>query len=192
VLPTLELHAASVERGVTLAVLAHRPAGVDRAAMWSQWQALVARFAGPHGAIVRTSAGKPQLVPAADLWFNVSYGKHWSLLALSRAGEIGCDVEDRLTADDSMRLDAVVLHPSESRHFASMPPRERSQAFARCWVRKEAILKAEGTGFIQDPRGVDTLDVRRWHLHERADAGVPVAVASRDAACAWFALQEPS
>ena len=36
----------------------------------------------------------------------------------------------------------------------SLPPKERSEVFLRCWVSKEAVLKAIGSGLSADPRDV--------------------------------------
>jgi phosphopantetheinyl transferase len=197
-LPTLDPRHASLAPGCAIAVFAHRADGIDRDRMREQWLEVVAAFAGVPCealAVERTPAGKPKLVTPAGLWFNASYGARWSLLAVSAAGELGCDVEDRLMDTDYARLSALVLHEAEHARFAAMPPAEQPRAFARCWVRKEAILKAEGTGLGHDPRLLDTGPgqlVGRWRLHEADHPGVPSAVASLDADCRWFAYQEPS
>nr|WP_078652552.1 4'-phosphopantetheinyl transferase superfamily protein [Streptomyces sp. NRRL F-525] len=38
------------------------------------------------------------------------------------------------------------LHPAERAELARTVPESRSVAFARCWTRKEAFLKATGEG----------------------------------------------
>jgi len=38
------------------------------------------------------------------------------------------------------------LHPAEYAALQQCPPGELAPAFYRCWVRKEAVLKACGTG----------------------------------------------
>jgi phosphopantetheinyl transferase len=84
--------------------------------------------------------------------------------------------------------------------MARLAPHERQDAFRRYWVRKEAVLKAAGSGFLSDPRQVVTgLDERHptWVAHEgpalvihdiRLDAGCVAAVASMDGACTWRLL----
>jgi phosphopantetheinyl transferase len=201
-LPTFDSARGDVVQGCTLAILAHRPEGLDKRAMWTRWQQLIARFMGVAPAdlaIVRSGDGKPLLASPARLYFNASYGRRWSLLVLSRGGELGCDVEDRLAADDHEKLSPIVLHANEQTCIAALPPRDRAAAFARCWVRKEAILKAGGTGFREDPRCIDVratvqsanAPILGWQLHELPSAPVPLAVCSRDQACAWFMLQDP-
>jgi phosphopantetheinyl transferase len=198
-LPTFELDRVTVHAGQTVAVLAKGDAAHARALIWPVWQRIVAHFAEVAVGdvmITRTMAGKPMLAPSAGLRFNASYGARHSLLAVSRSGHLGCDVEDRLLPEDGERLGAVVLHQAEAARMGALAPHQRPRAFARCWVRKEAILKANGTGFGEDPRKFDVrptdeepnLNVEGWWLHDLPGADVAAAVASRDRACAWFVL----
>lgn len=68
-----------------------------------------------------------------------------ALIAVSRDQAIGVDLEAR-DAGDFPGFDAVTLHPAESA--------EDAVARTRAWVRKEALLKAHGTGLAIDPRRV--------------------------------------
>jgi 4'-phosphopantetheinyl transferase len=65
-------------------------------------------------------------------------------VALSDAGPVGVDVERR-DADPARSVAAVVLAPDE---VAAAGP----DGLLRTWVRKEALLKAAGTGLTADPR----------------------------------------
>lgn len=81
-----------------------------------------------------------------------------------------------------------------------LAPHARQEAFGRYWVRKEAVLKAAGSGFLHDPRRVITgLDQPHatwvgeqgpdFTIHNRQiDAGCVAAVASMDADCSWRLL----
>jgi 4'-phosphopantetheinyl transferase len=71
-------------------------------------------------------------------------------VALSDAGPVGIDVERR-DADPGRALAAVVLAPGEAR--AAGPG-----GLLRTWVRKEAVLKAAGTGLAVDPRALVLAD----------------------------------
>lgn len=147
---------------------------------------------------VRDEHGKPALRGARGVWFNVSHGARASLFALSDAGEIGCDIEDRLRDDDVERVGPLVLHDDERRFMAALADdEERRTAFARCWVRKEAVLKARGFGFALDARTVDTAlhveqpsvrvgDGPPFVIHDappRLAITAAVACAARE--CAW-------
>jgi 4'-phosphopantetheinyl transferase len=141
--------------------------------------------------IARTQRGKPYLEGANPIRFNVSHARAYSLVALSRAGEIGCDIEDRFDATDVDRLGPLVLNAQELEALVHVHGAERQDAFRNCWVRKEALLKAAGSGFLEDPRQVLAQDTR-LALHECAvGPGCSAAVASADAACTWHLLAEP-
>ncbi len=94
---------------------------------------------GPHG--------KPALdAPAAALHFNMSHSDGCALLAVSRAGELGIDLE-RLRP--VLELDGIARRHFSGRELAALsrlPGKERLEAFFRAWTRKEACLKAIGAG----------------------------------------------
>ncbi|MGZ5786740.1 MAG: 4'-phosphopantetheinyl transferase family protein [Ramlibacter sp.] len=139
----------------------------------------------------RTDRGKPFVEGANSIRFNVSHARGYSLIALSRTGDIGCDIEDRFVAADVDRLGPLVLHPDEAEAVNRLHGQERQDAFRRCWVRKEALLKAIGAGFLDDPRRVQPGD-SGLILHERQiDARCTAAVAGTDATCAWHLLTVP-
>ncbi len=150
--------------------------------------------------IEKDARGKPALV-GGGVAFNISHSRHYSMVALSRVGEIGCDIEDRFSDEDVMGLCRSVLHASELEAMERLGPHERQDAFRRYWVRKEAILKAAGWGFLRDPREVITgLDephpqwlsapVPQFVLHNQSvTEGCFAAVASMDAACQWHLFQ---
>ena len=142
--------------------------------------------------------GKPYLAGNDSIAFNLSHSRSYSLIALSLGGEIGCDVEDRFRDDDDVdELGAVVLHPVEQQEMLRLAAPQRQEAFKRYWVRKEAALKAAGSGFLKDPRAVivgldcaqpvwDKVDGPAMNIHERQlGPNCFAAVASADAACSW-------
>ncbi|AYN40331.1 4'-phosphopantetheinyl transferase superfamily protein [Streptomyces dangxiongensis] len=100
------------------------------------------RCGGPHG--------KPALDPAADppdgLRFSVSHSGPTVGLAVCRGADIGLDVE---RADDPPDVDLVaprVLSAAELAVLHALEPADRTAALLRYWTRKEAVLKALGTG----------------------------------------------
>lgn len=100
-----------------------------------------------------------------------------------------------------MGLGQSVLHASELQTMERLAPNERQDAFKRYWVRKEAVLKAAGSGFLRDPRHVITgLQDRnpQWTqdegpllvIHNQLIAeGCFAAVASMDSTCRWHLLE---
>jgi 4'-phosphopantetheinyl transferase len=200
-LPTLEYGRVVLAGDAALAlVLPHTalPREESLRAVRSTVQELLATLVGvPAGELVlrRSSAGKPAVAGHA-LAFNLSHASGASLLALSLVGDVGCDIEDRLRPDDANALAPVLLHPAERGWLATLPGAAREAGFAHCWVRKEAVLKAQRTGFSVEPRAIDVQPasarpmVDGLHLHDAPEAGsFAAAVACREATCCWFALR---
>lgn len=75
------------------------------------------------------------------------------------AARLGVDLEDVHTIGFD-GFDAVSLSDVERSRLAALPGTERDAARARSWVRKEAAVKALGTGFsMSGPADVDTTSV---------------------------------
>ena len=102
--------------------------------------------------------GKPALEspPAADLEFNVSHSGELALCAVSRARAVGVDVEairpDFATRETARRF----FSPAESAALEALPSTQQVEAFFACWTRKEAYMKARGTGIAL---GLDRFEV---------------------------------
>ncbi|MFF3559937.1 4'-phosphopantetheinyl transferase family protein [Streptomyces sp. NPDC002574] len=94
---------------------------------------------GPHG--------RPA-VPEGRPHFSLSHTRGLSLLAFA-AGTVGADVEEvpREAAADGVWQS---LHPGEVAELEALAEPDRALAFARVWVRKEAYLKALGTGLSRE------------------------------------------
>jgi 4'-phosphopantetheinyl transferase len=104
--------------------------------------------------------GRPRLLATAAIrrpaWVSLARAGDLSVVAITDAGEVGIDVEAEGAADFDGFAD-VALHPDE-RVAARVDP-------TRAWVRKEAVLKAQGYGLVVDPRDVRLDDNRLtgWH-----------------------------
>lgn len=92
--------------------------------------------------------GKPALAAAGDHGIDLSLAHAGDvvLLAVSRAGAVGVDVEQLGRTGDHAALAARRFAPEEQAALEALPAAERPTAFTRCWTRKEAIVKAIGTG----------------------------------------------
>ncbi|NNE99542.1 MAG: 4'-phosphopantetheinyl transferase superfamily protein [Pyrinomonadaceae bacterium] len=78
--------------------------------------------------------------------FNVSHTDKISLLAFTKETEIGVDLE-RL--DRKIEVEEIAKRffaPAEIRRLLALPSERRPIGFFNCWTRKEAIIKALGTG----------------------------------------------
>ncbi len=105
---------------------------------------------GPHG--------KPFLQGASVLTFNMSHSEGIGLIALDdedgaeTPGAIGVDVELLRTLPDAPELAAANFEPEECEALIHLCEPARSQAFLVGWTRKEACLKALGSGFSSPTR----------------------------------------
>jgi 4'-phosphopantetheinyl transferase len=108
---------------------------------------------GPHG--------KPYLTDAlagADVAvsFNVSHSHELLLIAVTAGRAVGIDVE-RIRADvECEKLARRFFSTREAQSMIGLPVDERCRAFFRCWTRKEALVKAGGSGIWS---GLDRFDV---------------------------------
>lgn len=93
--------------------------------------------------------GKPELAPVhghSELQFNISHSSDFALLGVTRGARIGVDIE-RISEERATEQIAVrFFSPAENVTLQSLPEGERVQAFFQCWTRKEAYVKAVGTG----------------------------------------------
>lgn len=101
--------------------------------------------------------------PSTELELSLSHGGGLVAVALCDRGPIGVDTEsvvDISTLNDVSPL----LHPEERKELARTPQEKRQILFTRIWVRKEAYLKAIGTGLGRDTR-LDCVAPGRPELH---------------------------
>ncbi|MFI2371995.1 4'-phosphopantetheinyl transferase family protein [Streptomyces sp. NPDC018833] len=127
--------------------------------------------------------GRPY-VPGRAVHFSLSHTSGMVMIALA-AAPVGIDVEllpAPGTADDV----ATQLHPDEQAELAALPSAERTVAFARCWTRKEAMLKAMGVGLNEDlalayvGSGAQPVSQDLWLIADLpADPGYAAAAAVR-------------
>ena len=92
--------------------------------------------------------GKPSLW-GDDAWlhFNLSHSDHLFLLAIASDREVGIDVEQLRDDTPFAKMAQMTFSPREQAGLFSLPHHLQRSTFYRCWTRKEAYLKACGTGF---------------------------------------------
>lgn len=100
--------------------------------------AAIALAYGPHG--------KPLLPDAPGLAFNVSHSHERGLLAVGMVDALGVDIE---LVRSTRRFEAIgnrFFATTEAAALRQLAAAARCAAFHRTWSRKEAYLKALGTG----------------------------------------------
>ncbi len=92
--------------------------------------------------------GKPRLRSAgADgPFFNMSHSGEFALLAATRCGPLGVDLEAQREVALLAEVAAKNFSAAECRQLFDLPPADHAGAFLRCWTRKEALIKADGRG----------------------------------------------
>jgi len=92
---------------------------------------------------------KPSLDSRAShdsIEFNLSHSGTTALLAFARGRALGVDVEIIHEDFDPTALAHRFFSKHEQTQLAALDPSERYSGFFRCWTRKEAYIKAVGTG----------------------------------------------
>lgn len=123
---------------------------------------------GPHGK-PETSA-----VDGHQISFNIAHSKDTVLIALSRQGAIGVDVEFLDRSTDIMEVARGNFTENESNSLEAIAnPEARLKAFYRLWTRKEAIGKADGRGLLLPMASYDvssdSMDLQPVRVKESLD-----------------------
>jgi len=92
--------------------------------------------------------GKPRLAGSrrGACRFNLSHSGARALVGLSRRVESGVDVEALRPMPDALRVARGHFAPEEARALAEVLEAGRASVFMGLWTRKEAVVKALGTG----------------------------------------------
>eukprot|EP00903_Cladosiphon_okamuranus_P002132 g2130.t1 len=106
--------------------------------------------------IAMDARGKP-VVAGQECHFNVTHSNGWVAVGFCLDRRIGVDIEEasRIDAMKVANLSQMVLSPAERQAMSASPIEARVPLFLRLWRLKEAILKAEGCGLIDDLASLD-------------------------------------
>ncbi len=126
-----------------------------------------------------TPHGKPTLTAPDHAWlqFNLSHSGDLALVAVTRDHPVGIDVEQMLPPENYPRLVEQFFSANENAAFLALPESKRAAAFFAGWTRKEAYVKALGTGVslpldhfdvTMDPDAPARLLADRRHPHHVA------------------------
>lgn len=95
-----------------------------------------------------TKTGKPYLFDS-DVNFNLAHSKDVLAVAFARGVQIGVDVECMDRDVDVVKMLSMLCSPAEQILIEKIEPVRRRQLFIELWTKKEAILKASGSGLSQ-------------------------------------------
>jgi 4'-phosphopantetheinyl transferase len=101
---------------------------------------------------VHLANGKPALdesFAGAGIHFNLAHSEDLALVAVTRLGMVGVDVECIRPVKDMDELVARFFSSRESEAFQKVPADKKPAAFFNLWTRKEALLKATGEGITR-------------------------------------------
>jgi 4'-phosphopantetheinyl transferase len=106
---------------------------------------------GKHGKLFLT--GHERIAPS----FNLSHSGDLVALALVRERRVGIDIEAERPLTDETLLARRILGPRERERFDTLPEAARASALLVAWTRKEAVLKAAGTGVSGSLRSIEVM-----------------------------------
>ena len=100
-----------------------------------------------------TEMGRPFIKNCImDFDFNLSHSSDFCVIAVSRVGRVGVDIE-HVRANLFKNISNVILNESELARCQN-DASDLDNVFLKYWVAKEAFLKLNGTGFFADPKTV--------------------------------------
>ena len=100
--------------------------------------------------LVRLPSGQPQL-PGMRLATSLSRSRGWVAIAVGHAVTLGVDIEcspARIALDGLL---TTICTPAEAAGMQELSIPVREAALLALWTRKEALLKAFGTGLLESP-----------------------------------------
>jgi 4'-phosphopantetheinyl transferase len=108
-------------------------------------------------ALQYSARGKPSLAPPWNgkrLFFNMSHSRGVAVYAIVTDGEVGIDIEGLRPVGNMTRLVERYFHHRERHQWLQLPPELQQRGFFCGWTRKEAWLKAIGSGLTFPLDGV--------------------------------------
>jgi 4'-phosphopantetheinyl transferase len=98
--------------------------------------------------------GKPALAGTGrDLQFNISHARGVTAYAITRGRPVGIDVERVRPGGDWEHIVRTQFAAAEAEAYRALPAQDRLTGFFTAWTRKEAFIKALGTGLSRPLSG---------------------------------------
>jgi len=98
-----------------------------------------------------------------DLSFNLSHAKYLAMYAVTLKRKVGIDIEYPQQEFQWNDIVERFFSPLEKTELLALPEKNRHRAFFTYWTRKEAFLKANGTGLSTEIK-----DINVTLKHERS------------------------
>ena len=95
--------------------------------------------------------GKPAMCNVEHCSFNLSHSEDIAVVLIAAEGELGVDVEMLRPMPDALALADRNFSASERQSLRDLQASRRDHAFLAGWTRKEACLKAIGSGLSISP-----------------------------------------
>jgi 4'-phosphopantetheinyl transferase len=104
-----------------------------------------------------SEAGKPELaaVHTRDICFNVSHSREIAVFAFAIGRKVGVDVEYIRYDVDVEEIPPRFFSQMEQQTLAALQGQQKFEGFFNCWTRKEAYVKAVGSGLSLPLRDFD-------------------------------------
>jgi 4'-phosphopantetheinyl transferase len=121
----------------------------------------------------KTESQKPFIKETTDFHFNTAHSGDWVVFIFSET-PCGIDIEKIEPDFDYSEVMTTILHEAEINHVISTSDPRRE--FYKLWTKKESLLKAVGTGIIENLTALNVLpgiqnlseilstDVTNWQL----------------------------
>jgi len=104
--------------------------------------------------------GKPALAnrqPDPPIHFNLSHSDNVALVAVTQVGSVGVDVECLRPMEDIDEISSRFFSRHEVALLRELQAEDKVEAFFDVWTRKEALMKADGSGLTDELIQFDTL-----------------------------------
>jgi 4'-phosphopantetheinyl transferase len=122
---------------------------------------ILARYlrVNPHDVeIGHTTQGKPYVsgdLASRLIRFNLAHSQDLALYAFTAGHEIGVDLEHLRSIPEMSAIVSHYFSAHEQAALAALPESAQRSAFFNCWTRKEAYVKALGSGLYQSLQEFD-------------------------------------
>ena len=110
--------------------------------------------------------GKPRLDLPGQIQFNISHTKDLLAIAVTSGCNVGVDIESCVQFSNMKGVAKEIMRHSEYLTYLSLRSEEQVEYFYRCWVKKEAVTKAWGSGLISDLREFSVMG-KEWKNKEK-------------------------